>query len=131
MKCLVTGSAGFIGSHLCERLLARGDRVVCLDNFSTVDDRNIRALDSNPSFRLLARDVVEPIHLDVDAIYNFACPASPRRYQADPIQTLKTNVIGGADAQLGSKDVACRGPSPNDCLLRRHLHGGRREAKKG
>src|SRR5271157_1377199 len=91
---LVTGGAGFLGSHLCERLLALGDRVVCLDNFSTVDDRNIRGLGSNSSFRVLARDVVEPINLDVDAIYNLACPASPRRYQADPIQTLKTNVLG-------------------------------------
>ena len=93
-KVLVTGGAGFLGSHLCERLLEVGERVVCLDNFSTADSRNIEALVSKRSFRLLTRDVIEPVDLDVDQIYNLACPASPPRYQADPVQTLKTNVLG-------------------------------------
>ena len=91
---LVTGGAGFLGSHLCERLLARGDRVFCLDNFSTGDRRNIAGLVLNRSFRLLTRDVIEPVDLDVDEVYNLACPASPQHYQSDPVQTLKTNVLG-------------------------------------
>jgi UDP-glucuronate decarboxylase len=93
-EVLVTGGAGFLGSHVCERLVARGKRVVCLDNFSTVDRRNISGLLSSSSFRFLTRDVIDPIDLDVDQIFNLACPASPRRYQSDPIHTLKTNVLG-------------------------------------
>ncbi len=93
-QTLVTGGAGFLGSHLCERLLARGERIVCLDNFLTGDRRNIEGLISNPSFRLLARDVIKPFDLGVDHIYNLACPASPPHYQADPIHTLRTSVLG-------------------------------------
>ena len=93
-RVLVTGGAGFLGSHLCERLIARGERVVCLDNFSTVDRRNILGLLCNPAFRLLTRDVIDSIDLDVDQVFNLACPASPRQYQSDPIHTLKTNVLG-------------------------------------
>jgi len=94
---LVTGGAGFLGSHLCERLIAEGKRVICLDNFSTGDRRNLTALLSNRSFRLLTRDVIEPVDLEVDQIYNFACPASPQHYQADPVQTLKSNVLGAVN----------------------------------
>lgn len=91
---LVTGGAGFIGSHLCEALLARGEEVICLDNFFTGRKRNIEHLRSNPRFELKRHDVINPIELEVDRVYNFACPASPVHYQFDPVRTVKTNVMG-------------------------------------
>lgn len=92
---LVTGGAGFLGSHLCERLMAEGHHVVCLDNFSSGSPHNIAALQGQPSFSLLRQDVVDPISLlQVDQIYNLACTASPLLYQRNPVQTLKTNVLG-------------------------------------
>ena len=94
MRCLVTGGAGFLGSHLCDRLIASGAEVICLDNFFTGSRRNIAHLLSNPRFELLRHDLVEPIHLEVDRIFNFACPASPVHYQHNPVKTVKTNVMG-------------------------------------
>ncbi|HOJ33702.1 MAG TPA: SDR family oxidoreductase [Candidatus Hydrogenedentes bacterium] len=91
---LVTGGAGFIGSHLCERLLQRGEEVLCLDNFFTGSKRNIQALMSHPGFELIRHDVTQPIFLEVHRIYNLACPASPIHYQFNPIKTVKTNVMG-------------------------------------
>ncbi len=91
---LVTGGAGFIGSHLCEALLARGEQVLCLDNFFTGRKDNIAALLPNPRFELIRHDVTEPLMLEVDRIYNLACPASPVHYQYNPVKTIKTNVLG-------------------------------------
>jgi UDP-glucuronate decarboxylase len=93
-RILVTGGAGFLGSHLCERLLAQGHEVVCLDNFITGLVRNLEPLRDNPRFSLLQKDICEPTRLEVDEIFNLACPASPPHYQADPIQTMRTSVIG-------------------------------------
>ncbi len=93
-RSLVTGGAGFLGSHLCQRLLADGNEVVCLDNFSTGHQRNIAHLMRNPAFRLVRHDVIDPYAAEVDEIWNLACPASPPAYQADPIHTMKTNVLG-------------------------------------
>ncbi|RVG39448.1 SDR family oxidoreductase [Sinorhizobium meliloti] len=103
-RILVTGGAGFLGSHLCELLLGAGHEVICLDNFSTGLRRNIAPLTRFDTFRVVAHDVVEPIDLEVDEIYNLACPASPPHYQADPIQTTKTCVIGS----LNLLDLAAR-----------------------
>jgi len=94
MRILVTGGAGFIGSHLCDRLIANGDEVVCLDNFFTGRRANIRHLLDHKNFELIRHDVVEPILLEVDQIYNLACPASPIHYQYNPVKTVKTNVMG-------------------------------------
>ncbi|MGI9105569.1 MAG: UDP-glucuronic acid decarboxylase family protein [Pyrinomonadaceae bacterium] len=94
MRILVTGGAGFIGSHLCERLVAEGHEVICLDNFFTGQRRNIAHLLDNNRFELLRHDVIEPILLEVDQIYNLACPASPVHYQYNPVKTVKTNVMG-------------------------------------
>ncbi|MCX7411281.1 MAG: SDR family oxidoreductase [Planctomycetales bacterium] len=91
---LVTGGSGFLGSHLCERLLERGDNVVCLDNFFTGRKENILHLMGNPRFELIRHDIVEPITLEVDQIYNLACPASPVAYQYNPIKTIKTSTVG-------------------------------------
>ncbi len=91
---LVTGGAGFLGSHLCERLLERGDNVICLDNFFTGRKENILHLMGNPRFELIRHDIVEPIVLEVDQIYNLACPASPVAYQYNPIKTIKTSTVG-------------------------------------
>jgi len=91
---LVTGGGGFIGSHLCERLLQEGFDVICLDNFFTGTKNNVRHLLSNPSFEMIRHDITVPISLEVDAIYNLACPASPVHYQHDPVQTARTNVLG-------------------------------------
>jgi UDP-glucuronate decarboxylase len=93
-RVLVTGGAGFIGSHLCERLLARGNEVLCVDNFFTSRRQNIAHLLTNPSFELMRHDVTWPLYVEVDEIYNLACPASPVHYQFDPVQTTKTSVHG-------------------------------------
>lgn len=94
MKILVTGGAGFIGSHLCDRLLAMKHEVICVDNFYTGSKRNINHLLSNPNFELIRHDVTFPLYLEVDGIFNLACPASPTHYQKNPVQTLKTSVHG-------------------------------------
>lgn len=93
-RTLVTGGAGFLGSHLCERLLHDGRDVLCVDNFFTGSRRNIEHLLGNPSFELLRHDVTFPLYVEVDEIYNLACPASPVHYQFDPVQTTKTSVMG-------------------------------------
>lgn len=93
-RVLVTGGAGFLGSHLCERLLDAGHEVLCVDNFYTGAKRNIAHLMSNPYFELIRHDVTFPLYVEVDEIYNLACPASPVHYQFDPVQTLKTSVHG-------------------------------------
>ena len=94
MRMLVTGGAGFIGSHLCERLLNEGHEVVCLDNFFTGSKRNISHLLDHHDFELIRHDVTEPILLEVDRIFNLACPASPIHYQYNPVKTTKTSVMG-------------------------------------
>jgi UDP-glucuronate decarboxylase len=93
-RILVTGGAGFIGSHLCESLLAQGNEVLCVDNFYTGSKRNITQFLSNPLFELLRHDITFPLYVEVDEIYNLACPASPVHYQNDPVQTTKVNVHG-------------------------------------
>jgi UDP-glucuronate decarboxylase len=94
MRILVTGGAGFLGSHLCGRLLRDGHEVICLDNFFTGRRKNIHAYLADPNFELLRHDVVEPLLLEVDRIYHLACPASPVHYQYNPVKTIKTNVLG-------------------------------------
>lgn len=94
---LVTGGGGFLGSHLCERLLAEGHDVICVDNFFTGSKENIRHLLSHNGFELIRHDITWPLYLEVDAIYNLACPASPIHYQYDPIQTTKTSVMGAVN----------------------------------
>lgn len=93
-KVLVTGGAGFLGSHLCERLLAEGHDVLCVDNFFTGTKQNILHLMGNPRFELMRHDVTFPLYVEIDEIYSLACPASPFHYQSDPIQTVKINVLG-------------------------------------
>jgi UDP-glucuronate decarboxylase len=93
-RILITGGAGFLGSHLCERLLLEGNEVICLDNFFTGNKLNIINLLKNPRFELIRHDIINPIYLEVDEIYNMACPASPTHYQFNPIKTIKTNVMG-------------------------------------
>ena len=94
MKILVTGGAGFLGSHLCEKLLANGHEVVALDNLVTGSKSNIAHLLSNSKFEFIRHDVTFPVYLEVEGIFNLACPASPKKYQSDPVQTLKTSVHG-------------------------------------
>ena len=96
-RSLVTGGAGFIGSHLCRRLLERGHQVLCVDNFFTGSRANVAELLSNPNFELMRHDVTFPLYVEVDEIYNLACPASPVHYQFDPVQTTKTSVIGAVN----------------------------------
>ncbi|MCC7419551.1 MAG: SDR family oxidoreductase [Planctomycetaceae bacterium] len=91
---LVTGGAGFLGSHLCDRLIERGDEVICLDNFFTGRKQNIAHLLQHPRFELVRHDIVHPIFLEVDQVYNLACPASPEAYQENPIKTIKTSTVG-------------------------------------
>src|SRR5215217_6113124 len=93
-RVLVTGGAGFIGTHLCERLLARGDEVLCVDNFYTGTRHNVHHLLSNPRFELMRHDITFPLFVEVDEIFNLACPASPVHYQFDPVQTTKVSVHG-------------------------------------
>lgn len=93
-RILVAGGAGFLGSHLCDRLLSEGHDVLCVDNFYTGSRENIAHLFNHPQFEMLRHDICLPLHVEVDEIYNFACPASPLHYQADPIQTIKTSFQG-------------------------------------
>jgi UDP-glucuronate decarboxylase len=93
-RILITGGAGFLGSHLCARLLKEGNNIICLDNFYTGNRRNISLLLDNPRFELIEHDIIDPVFVDVDEIYNLACPASPIHYQINPIKTIKTNVMG-------------------------------------
>jgi len=105
---LVTGGAGFLGSHLCDRLLAAGHDVICLDNFFTGTKRNIEHLLGQPRFELLRHDVTFPLYVEVDEIYNLACPASPIHYQHDPVQTTKTSVHGAINMLGLAKRLRCR-----------------------
>jgi UDP-glucuronate decarboxylase len=107
-RVLVTGGAGFIGSHLCERLLAKGHDVLCVDNFFTGTRRNVHALLSKPNFELMRHDVCFPLYVEVDQIYNLACPASPIHYQFDPVQTTKTSVHGAINMLGLAKRVKAR-----------------------
>lgn len=93
-KILVTGGAGFLGSHLCDRLVSQGHHVLCVDNYFTGSKSNIQHLLSHPNFEVIRQDVCFPLYVEVDEIYNLACPASPKSYQSDPIQTIKTSVLG-------------------------------------
>jgi UDP-glucuronate decarboxylase len=108
MRMLVTGGAGFIGSHLCERLLSDGHDVICLDNFFTGNKRNIGDLLENRHFELIRHDVTEPILLEVDRIFNLACPASPIHYQYNPVKTTKTSVMGAINMLGLAKRVRAR-----------------------
>lgn len=93
-RIAVTGGAGFLGSHLCARLLSQGHDVLCIDNYFTGSKQNIRHLLDNPMFEVMRHDVTFPLYIEVDEIYNLACPASPIHYQHDPVQTTKTSVHG-------------------------------------
>ena len=93
-RILITGGAGFLGSHLCERLMQAGHEIICLDNFFTGNKLNILPLLGKPRFELIRHDIINPLYLEVDQIYNLACPASPVHYQHNPIKTIKTNIIG-------------------------------------
>lgn len=107
-RVLITGGAGFLGSHLCDRLVQSGMEVVCLDNFFTGSKANVAHLRANPNFELVRHDVVQPFMLEVDQIYNFACPASPVHYQHNPIKTVKTNVMGAMNALGLARRVSAR-----------------------
>ncbi|MFH1057193.1 MAG: UDP-glucuronic acid decarboxylase family protein [Pseudomonadota bacterium] len=107
-RILVTGGGGFIGSHLVDKLLAQGHEVLCLDNFFTGSKANVYHLLTNPRFELIRHDVVEPILLEVDQVYNLACPASPVHYQYNPVKTVKTNVLGTLNMLGLAKRVKAR-----------------------
>ena len=108
MRILVTGGAGFIGSHLIDRLMNQGQEVICLDNFYTGHKRNILKWLGNPYFELIRHDITEPIRLEVDQIYHLACPASPVHYQYNPVKTIKTNVMGTLNMLGLAKRVKAR-----------------------
>ncbi len=108
MRILVTGGAGFLGSHLCERLLEDGHEVLCLDNFFTGRKRNVAGLLKNPAFELVRHDIVLPVLLEVDKIYHLACPASPIHYQYNPVKTIKTSILGTLNILGIAKRVRAR-----------------------
>lgn len=108
MRILVTGGAGFIGSHLCERLVREGHHIICLDNFFTGRKANIEHLLENPRFEVLRQDVTDPLFIEVDQIYNLACPASPIHYQYNPVKTVKSNVLGTINMLVLAKRLRAR-----------------------
>ena len=107
-RILVTGGAGFIGSFLCERLLAEGNEVLCLDNFFTGSPRNVAHLREHADFEVIRHDITEPIRLEVDQIYNLACPAAPEHYWHNPIKTLKTSILGAMNMLGLAKRLGAR-----------------------
>jgi UDP-glucuronate decarboxylase len=107
-RILITGGAGFLGSHLCDRLLAQGHEVLCLDNLFTGTKRNIEHLHGNPRFEFMRHDITFPLYVEVDEIWNLACPASPIHYQHDPVQTTKTSVHGAINMLGLAKRLRCR-----------------------
>lgn len=107
-RILITGGAGFIGSHLCERLLKEGNDIICLDNYFTGSKRNIAHLMDNPFFELVRHDITEPYYAEVDQIYNLACPASPVHYQYNSIKTIKTSVMGSINMLGLAKRIGAR-----------------------
>ena len=107
-RVLITGGSGFIGSHLCERLINDGNEVICLDNFFTGSKKNIEHLINNPHFELVRHDIIEPYYAEVDQIYNLACPASPIHYQYNPIKTIKTSVMGAINVLGLAKRVKAK-----------------------
>ncbi|SHI72172.1 UDP-glucuronate decarboxylase [Rubritalea squalenifaciens DSM 18772] len=108
MRVLVTGGAGFLGSHLCDRLIEQGHEVICMDNYFTGSKSNVAHLFGNPNFELLRHDVIDPFKVEVDQIYNLACPASPPHYQHNPIKTTKTSVMGAINSLGLAKRVGAR-----------------------
>lgn len=108
MRILVTGGAGFLGSHLCDRLLEQGNEVICLDNYFTGRKRNISHLFGNPDFEIMRHDVIDPFKVEVDQIYNLACPASPVHYQYNAIKTIKTSVMGAINCLGLAKRTGAR-----------------------
>ncbi len=108
MRILITGGAGFLGSHLCDRLIEQGHEIICLDNFFTGRKVNIQHLIGNPRFELVRHDVIDPFKFEVDRIYNLACPASPPHYQYNPIKTMKTSVLGAINCLGLAKRVNAR-----------------------
>ena len=107
-RILITGGAGFLGSHLCDRLIATGQEILCLDNFFTGSKENIRHLLGNPHFEYIRHDITNPIYIEVDQIYNLACPASPVHYQYNPIKTIKTSVMGSINTLGLAKRIKAR-----------------------
>ena len=107
-RILITGGAGFLGSHLCDRLIAAGQEILCLDNFFTGSKENIRHLLGNPHFEYIRHDITNPIYIEVDQIYNLACPASPVHYQYNPIKTIKTSVMGSINTLGLAKRIKAR-----------------------
>ncbi len=108
MRVLVTGGAGFLGSHLCDSLIAKGNEVICLDNYFTGAKSNVAHLIGNPNFELMRWDVIDPFKVEVDRIYNLACPASPVHYQFNPIKTIKTSVMGAINVLGLAKRIKAR-----------------------
>ena len=127
-RVLVTGGAGFIGSYLCEALLKQGHELLCVDNFFTGTRANVVHLLANPMFELMRHDVTFPLYVEVDQIYNLACPASPIHYQVDPVQTTKTSVHGAINMLGLAKRVKATilRPRPRrSTATRRSIHNGR------
>jgi UDP-glucuronate decarboxylase len=108
MKILVTGGAGFLGSHLCELLISKGHEVLCVDNLHTGSEDNIVQLQKNENFKFINHDITSPMNVEVDQIYNLACPASPFYYQKKPVETMKTNVLGAVNMLEISKNTGAR-----------------------
>ena len=127
-RVLVTGGAGFVGSHLCERLLELGQEVLCIDNYYTGTRHNVHRLLSNPSFELMRHDVCFPLYAEVDEIYNLACPASPIHYQFDPVQTTKTSVHGAINMLGLAKRVKAKILQAADNLFRAEKLVNKKEA---
>jgi len=128
-RILVVGGAGFLGSHLSERLLQEGHQILCVDNFLTGTRENVAHLLANPNFELLRHDICFPLHVEVDEIYNFACPASPVHYQSDPIQTTKTSVLGALNLLGLAKRLKCKifQASTSEVYGDPHVHPQREE----